>query len=96
MSDVRVQVTWVNPVWDRYLVVSGDNEREISLIRDQIGQLPELSELSSSYLGPLFVQAGRPLYVSFTLQLFGPRVIIESIARQAERLVHEQPRRSDA
>lgn len=96
MSDVRVQVTWVNPIWDRYLIVSGDNEQEISLIRDQIGQLDELRELSSSYLGPLFIQAGRPPYVMFTLQLFGPRAIIESIARQAERLTHEQPRRSDA
>jgi hypothetical protein len=88
MSDVRVQITWVNPAWDRYLVVSGNNQREISLIRDQIGQLPELSELSSSYLGPLFVQTG-PTYVSFTLQLFGPRALLEPIVRQAERLAHE-------
>lgn len=93
MSDVHVQVTWVNPVWDRYLVVFGNNEREISLARDQIGQLPELSELSSSYLGPLFVQPGLHgslPYVSFTMQLFGPRALLESVARQAERLAHRQ------
>ena len=94
MSDVRVQVTWVNQVWDRHLVVSGDNEREISAIRDQLGQLRELSELSSSYLGPLFVQDTR--HVMFTLQLFGPRVLIDSVVRQAERLAHQQPRRSNS
>jgi hypothetical protein len=94
MSDVRVQVSWVNQVLDRYLIVSGDNEREIGVIRARvIGIMTQLqNQLSSVHISDEFVQYGRPTYAMFTLQLFGQRATLEEVILQCNKLIRDRSR----
>jgi hypothetical protein len=78
MPDIHQQVSWVNPAWDRYLVISSDNPAQIRALRLAaylvITDWLNRADLSRCYVSEVFEQAaesGSPAYASFSIQLFG-------------------------